>query len=70
MNPDHLLIQIWPPRENKGGQTVGDSIMGVRIEHIPTGTVAIVTNARSQMKNRTIALEMIEWALASKLLGW
>lgn len=67
---DQLKIEIWPPRENKGGQTVGDSRMGVRIEHLPTKTVAIVENSRSQHKNRTVAMEMIEWALSSKYLEW
>ena len=67
---DQLKIEIWPPREDRGGQTVGDSRMGVKIEHLPTGTVAIVQNSRSQFKNRTVALEMIEWALCHKYLEW
>lgn len=67
---DQLKIENWPPRKDKGGQTVGDSIMGVRIEHLPTGTVAIVQNSRSRHKNRTVALEMIEWALYHKYLEW
>ncbi len=67
---DQLKIEIWPLRKDKGGQTVSDYPAGVKIEHIPTGTIAIVQNSRSQFKNRTVALEMIEWALYHKYLEW
>lgn len=67
---DQLKIETFPPRDDKGGQTVGDSPSGVKIEHIPTGTIAIVQNSRSQHKNRNVALEMIEWALYHKYLEW
>ena len=67
---EQLKIEIWPPRENKGGQHVGVTESGVRVEHLPTGTVAISVNSRSQYKNKIVAMEMIEWALSSKHLQW
>lgn len=45
-----------------GGQQVG-TLTGVRVEHLPTGTIAIVQTHRSQHKNRVIAERMIEAAL-------
>lgn len=37
---------------------------GVRIEHLPTQTIAVCQSHRSQHKNRNTAMEMIEYALA------
>lgn len=54
--PD-LLITPWPDR-SKGGQHVGTA-SGVRVEHVPTGLVAIVETERSQHRNKEIAVEMI-----------
>lgn len=45
-----------------GGQRVGVTC-GVKVKHIPTGTIAIVITHRSQHKNRGIAVRMIEAAL-------
>jgi len=63
-----------PPEELKfeaerspppGGQHVGLGPVGVWATHIPTGTVAFCKKERSQHLNRQIAIEMLEWALAS-----
>ena len=59
-----LRVEVWPPRE-RGGQHVGTTSRGVRIEHLPTGTVAIVTEARSQHVNRAVAMDMIMAALTN-----
>jgi len=50
--------------ESAGGQTTGATAYPVRVEHLPTGTVAIVGRHRSQHKNRSAAMAMIEWELS------
>lgn len=60
--PEHLKVEIWPPRE-KGGQHVGPGPDGVRITHIPSGIYAFVDFGRSQHVNRMVAMDMIEAAL-------
>ena len=57
---EDLQIEIYDP--HKGGIRVGVP-NGVKVTHVPTRTVAIVDNARSQHLNRAIAIEMIESAL-------
>jgi peptide chain release factor 1 len=42
-----------------GGQHVNKTESGVRFTHIPTGAVAESTDARSQIKNRVIALQRL-----------
>lgn len=60
--PDTALkIECWPER-GKGGQHVGTET-GVKITHLSSGVEAIVNIGRSQHKNRTIALNMIEAAI-------
>ena len=56
-----LLISPYDPRP-PGGQRVGVT-NGVRVEHMPTGTIAIVMTSRSQHRNKGIAVRMIEAAL-------
>lgn len=63
IGPEHLKIEHWPPRQNKGGQHVGTGPSGVKITHIPSGIEACVDIGRSQHVNRLIAMEMIEAAL-------
>lgn len=59
-----LLIEIAYPRQG-GGQYVGTGDPTIRVTHLPTGTIAICGIHHSQFKNRTVALEMIEWALTT-----
>jgi len=63
MNPEDLKIEYWPPRD-KGGQQVGYISKGVKVTHAPTGLVAICDCARSQLKNKNIATQMIEYGLS------
>lgn len=56
--PEHLKVETWPPRE-RGGQHVGITATGVKVEHLPTGITVIVCTERSQFRNREIALDMI-----------
>jgi protein subunit release factor A len=64
MIDEDFHVSIWPERK-QGGQHVGVS-PAVKVEHKPTGLVAICTIHRSQHKNRQTAFEMIEWALAGE----
>jgi peptide chain release factor 1 len=63
MNPLNLKIESLDDAK-KGGQHVGIGSPGVRVTHIPTGLTASCAVERSQQKNRMVATQMIEWALA------
>lgn len=51
--------------QNKGGQQVGYTVTPIRVIHEPTGITAECGEARSQFKNREIAMSMIQWALVN-----
>jgi peptide chain release factor 2 len=57
-------ISIWP-EQPKGGQHVGSGPRGVKIVHIPTGMTAMCDTERSQHRNRSVAMHMIEGGLTS-----
>ncbi len=59
--PQDLLVSHYDPRP-PGGQHAGVT-NGVRVEHVPTGTIAIVLTSRSQHRNKGVAVRMIEAAL-------
>lgn len=59
--PEDLSVSRYDPRP-PGGQQVGGSY-GVKVEHLPTGTIAVVSTSRSQHRNKGIAIRMIEAAL-------
>ena len=63
MKPEHLSIESVP-QQKQGGQHVGVISTGVKITHIPTGLTATCSIERSQMRNRNVALAMIEYGLA------
>lgn len=66
IDPSDLTTVRWPP-ERIGGQHVGVGSPGIKMTHKPTGMVAISTSARSQHRNRAIALAMIEGGLTCPL---
>ena len=45
------------------GQHCGTIPTGVKVTHVPTGLTASCNTERSQMKNRDIAMAMIEYGL-------
>lgn len=51
--------------QSPGGQHAGSPPSDVRVTHLHTGIMAQCGEARSQHKNKQIAMEMVEWALAS-----
>lgn len=63
MNPKNLKIESID-RQLKGGQQCDVMPRGVKITHVPSGLTASCECERSQMKNRDIALSMIEWGLS------
>ena len=48
----------------KGGMSVGRLTAGVKVTHLPTGTMAACTSERQQYKNSEKAVEAIEWMLS------
>ena len=44
----------------RGGQSVGVIPKGVLVTHVPTGLAAFCDKERSQLKNRNVAMAMIE----------
>lgn len=67
MNLEHIKIEISNPRPS-GGQQVGVIPTGVKVTHLPSGLVAICESERSQMRNRNIAMAMIEYGL-TEIIG-
>ncbi|WP_376960069.1 hypothetical protein ABNQ39_20375 [Azospirillum sp. A26] len=64
IDPADITIETWPPRQ-EGGQQVGCARMfGVKVTHA-AGITVCVEIARSQHKNRQIALDAIEGAMTS-----
>ncbi len=55
-------------RKPPGGQQVGITPTDVMVTHTPTGIFAVCGHERSQHKNRTIAMRMVEYGLAE--MGW
>lgn len=66
LTASELNITEWPPVAPGTMRPVG-TVKGVRILHLPTGIAASSTAARSQHKNRDIALAMLEAGLAEFL---
>jgi peptide chain release factor 2 len=64
MKEEHLKIEAFPRRPDKGGQTVGLLDCGIKVTHLPSGLVASCIMERSQLKNKRVAISMIEYGLA------
>jgi protein subunit release factor A len=62
MRSEDLEIQTVASRP-PGGQSVGLVPTSVRVKHKPTGLIASCGIERSQMKNRNVAMAMIEYGL-------
>lgn len=57
--PEDLTIETFPVRL-PGGQYVSPEPMWIKVTHIPTNTVVMVCNDRSQHKNRLACQVMLE----------
>jgi peptide chain release factor 2 len=60
--PENLSITVYSVGPK--GMRAALSPTGVKIEHLPTQTIAVCQAHRSQHKNRNTAMDMIEYALA------
>jgi protein subunit release factor A len=63
MNESDLKIESYPVI-SPGGQHVSVVRSGVKVTHVPTGLIAISDCERSQLKNKNVAMGMIEYGLA------
>lgn len=63
--PIEISIDTYDPHPS--GIRVGTP-HGIKITHLPTGTVVSVITTRSQHKNRALAMEGLEAILTSPLL--
>jgi protein subunit release factor A len=71
--PDTSMIEdqfkvdgLCPPA--RGGQHVGVTVYPIKVTHLPTGIFAVCGSERSQHKNRSIAMAMVQYGLAE--MGW
>lgn len=64
MNESDLKIEPYPITA-AGGQQVSIVRAGVKVTHVPTGLIAISEYERSQLRNKNVAMGMIEYGLAT-----
>ena len=65
---EHLKITVQDRYPSLGGQQAVSTPRGVLVEHIPTGMRAFCDQERSQLRNKRVAIAMIEYVLVE--LGW
>lgn len=69
MKPEDIEVSCYPdPLYPTSGMVVGMPRPIVKVMHKPTEIFAVCGYEKSQHKNRTIAMRMLEYGLAE--IGW